>query len=351
MCLGGVACWVGAARLPREGGSSSGGVECTDYVELGPNQIGTMRQASFKIANRNTHNVQLLKTLSDCACVDVYRLNNGVKIKIQDYVLQPNEEVTLHADIRIGGEPGQFRSSTVIVQTSETGFENLVTRINYLPVTRLYTLPRAALFGELLEGQEGEQAVELVSDGTYTDRIEAITCSNPLLYHVTYYPINTANSGNTKHIPKGQMHVGTIKVTARATSGPMVDNDTLVVYSNGKELISFPVSCSVVREQELRPGNVVLPRVAAKELVYSINVICKSNTKKPYRLKYTSENLPFDVRFQNNDHGDHNRLICIVYTGSKSNLKVQNYELAFAVESEQQVKEIRLPVCIDITEW
>ncbi len=342
--------WGGRVTFPGRHTESeneipgSAGVTIEDLIDLGSVKNGEIVQVPIRITNESASSSVLDEFRSDCSCVTIYEMQDGVKKKVGKMALGPREEVKVYADIRISGDPGVKRSSSV--QFRESGERHRQVGIFFTPVARLYSIPQVAVFGDVPVNTALTRRIELRSDGSFPDRVGVISCSRPELFSVEFMAPGASEKEMFEKSNPGQHLLGNLDLVLRADK-TCICEDELIVLNDGKEFLRLLTSARVVEEYQLSPGALVLPRAQSNgEPLYSANVVCRARGGFPVKVQRVEDDLPFDVRVANSGEST-SPIITIRYSGPTpvSEPRV-TYELRFKVIGGEKEAVLKLPVIL-----
>ena len=138
-----------ASPFKKSAGEVAPSLDVKRLIDLGCLQNGTLVPAPIKFFNRGSGGLTLSEFHSNCSCIRLYRVENGVKYKFRTLVIDPGEATSVFADLRVSGEPGTQIASSVWCKTSDPDNQEIQINLFYTPVARLYTVPSLLLFGQV----------------------------------------------------------------------------------------------------------------------------------------------------------------------------------------------------------
>lgn len=242
----------------------------------------------IELHNRGSVPVPVGDFRTDCSCMQVYQLEEGLKRTVTKIVVPAGGSQSVYIDLRGSGEPGTRLASAVFFRDLEADPGEHRVAVLYTPVARVYAFPRAVAFGIVPAGVPATRRVEVRSDGTYDGNLDGLRSSGPDAFAITIVPTPPEERAKFAQEFRGQHLLGYLDITFRP--GPLEGSseDTIVVTKDGQEFLRLTASAQVVADYAAAPSRLTLPRTEGGNSVYTATVHFRSRDDQKFRAKYAA---------------------------------------------------------------
>lgn len=330
----------------RDSLSAGKPLEVSGVIDLGTVVVGKLHEVPMTIRNPRSEPVTITDLHADCSCTEIYRILEGVKVRVKDLRLENHSSVTVFASLRTSGTSGipavsavQFRD-----KMDPNGYYKM--NIIYVPSEDLYTIPKVVSFGQVDAGGSSTQRVELRSNGKIRGGVELLS-SNPSLITLQFTEATDQERSEFVLSQPGQTLVGSIDVALKAPADAANRNEGFLVQKDGLRRCEVPVTATAVSEYTLVPNRLVLPRFGSGRPVYEAKVICRSRQAKPVNIEPLAGDGTFQVvKEVSTDSPRGVSVYNIRYDGPAPDRQSKNFQLEFKVTDPRGERRITLPVKI-----
>ena len=261
-------------------------MECPAILDLGQREEGEQIAKQFVIGNLGDGELIITNIRTSCSCTGLEYENNGNYVRPNKLQIPGHSERKVAMRVSVRGQPGATIRNRVEFDTNDPekttySIEAVISNMR----GGVRAVPTGVIIGTLHIGESSRSVLDIIDDAITPRSIENVSSSDP--EHVLVRLLPPEKPG--KAAPAHGIVIAQVEVIVRGDFPGKVD-ETVIFQINGEptNLKHIPVTGQVVREIEVQPSSLILPRRSPKGLIYSGDCVCRETAKKQISLRAIS---------------------------------------------------------------